>query len=119
MEGRLDQPPLAQVMFAFTGQQPFAEQDFRPLQDAAFAEVCLLVDQNLFDKVGMIDEVEILVSEPEVTEVRVLFRHPGQESERVPAESRQVADDQRILRSMWPGDWRWHAGSGFCRGERE
>jgi hypothetical protein len=76
MKCRLHKAPLAKMMLAFAGQEPFAEQDLGPLERAAFCEICLLHNQDLAYQIGMRDEIDILAAETKVNQIAVLAGHP-------------------------------------------
>ena len=99
MERGLDQAALAAMMLAFAGEKSVAQQHAGALQHAALLELVLMGDQNVADRVGMADVIDVLAAQRNVDDVAVLARHFFEKPGRVFAELRQNADQQTALRS--------------------
>src|SRR5215471_15271348 len=78
MKSRLRQPPLPQPEIAFRRQQPFAEQIFVRLKDAALVIQPSFVHQHVLDQVGMIDEKRAEISNAHPPDVSILARQVGE-----------------------------------------
>ena len=97
MKGGLRETALPFVMFAFAGEQTFAEDDFRALEGAAFLEGTRLREKNLANVIGMREEVEMLRSEFEVNDVAVFAREPREKRDRIALHGAEIrAGDERF-----------------------
>ena len=99
VERRLGKLALASPEFPFAGQEPLTQRPPRLPQPIMLDELAILVDQNLFDQVGMVGEDDISGSEPGRDQVAVLAGPAGHGSQLVAAELLQVAEEPLPLRS--------------------
>jgi len=98
MKRGLDQPALAAMMLTFTGEKTVAEQYTRALQHAALLELVLMGDQNLTDRVGMADAIDVLAAQRNVHDVAVLPGHRFEKASGIFAELGQNADEEMAFR---------------------
>ena len=71
MERRLNQPPLAQVVFAFAREETVPEQLARPLETAALPEVPLVRDEDVLHHLWMAERDDVLACGGDVHDVAV------------------------------------------------
>src|SRR5580698_573166 len=74
MECGLDQAALTFVEVALAGEQSLAQQHSRALEHAALLELRLVCDQNVPDRIGMIDEIHVLRSQAQINQIAELAR---------------------------------------------
>ena len=98
MKGGLHQSSLPPVEITFTREQSFAQESLGQLQAAALDEISIVGDEYIPDVIGLIHQVDILRTQPEVGEVSVILRRTEQETERVAAEVKQAPDYRLSLR---------------------
>src|SRR6185436_9745319 len=99
VEGGLREPPLAGVELAFAGEEPFAEEELRPFQAAALAEVVLAGDEDVLDEVRMLHEIAVARPRPEAHDVaRIVAREAGEELERIAPEGQELTQHGGALR---------------------
>src|SRR6185437_8560212 len=91
-----------QMNWIFAGQQSFSQQDLRALQRAAFREARLMRDQNVSNVVGIIQQINGLPCEPEITDVPILACGLGQKTQRIFPESQEMADQDGVLGAARP-----------------
>jgi hypothetical protein len=100
VERGLREPPLARVELAFAREEPFAEEELRPFQAAALAEVVLAGDEDVLDEVRVLHEIAVARAGPEAHDVpRILARDAGEELERIAPEGQELAQNGRALRA--------------------
>ena len=87
------------MMLAFAGEKSVAQQHAGALQHAALLELVLVGDQNVADRVGMAQVVDVLAAQRKIDDVAVLARHLFEKLGRVLAELGQNADEEMALRA--------------------
>src|ERR1700732_4674740 len=83
----------------FASEQSLAQQRLGALQHAALLEIRLLVYQNLFDEVGVVQQINVLRAKAKISDIAKLRRHAAEKSDRIPPKLRQMPDYERILRA--------------------
>src|SRR3954452_1275384 len=99
MKRRLHQPPLPFVQFLFRGQQPFAKNDLRPLQNPALVKRPMLRHEHLANQIGMIENEDLLRPDMELRCISVLVREFLKERNRIALEGSEVAEGDSASRS--------------------
>ena len=79
MKGRLHHAALAKPEFAFAGEQAIAEEETIGAQNAALNEFAGAVDDDVFDVVGVEEEVGAKVEEAQADDVAVIAGGVGHE----------------------------------------
>src|SRR5450631_2946756 len=69
VEGGSHDAPLALMYLTVAGDEPLAEQDLHAPLGSLLDEVLRLVDENLVDKFGLIDEDDVREAQPVVGHV--------------------------------------------------
>src|SRR5580698_7733461 len=108
MESRLDQAALAAMKLAFTGEQTFSEQDLRAFQKTALGEICLIGDQDVFDPIGLGDQVHVLGAQTKMNQVAVIAREALQKLRCIPPKLREHAENGKSFTQRRAGN---HASS--------
>jgi len=90
-EGWLDEFSLCLPEFAFAGEQTIAEDGAEGAVVARLEEICLVLDEDLLDAVGMYDEAYGDVEEAEEDDVAILAGAAGEEAAPVVAEGEGLA----------------------------
>src|SRR5262249_39176497 len=90
MKGGLRQPSLAQMKFAFAGQQPFAEQSLRALQPLALHKCSVVRDQRVADVIGVVEQEDRLRAELEINKIAVSLGQIGQKFDRIAADCEEI-----------------------------
>ena len=132
MKGGLHHAALAEPEIAFAGEEAVAEEMAIGAEDAALDEFSGVVDDNVFDVVGVKEEVGAEVEEAQADDVAVLPGGAGHEAERVLAERAAEAVEETLFGAGrvegWHGEmvcecggkWKWReVASGKGDGERE
>jgi hypothetical protein len=115
VEGRLHHAALPEPEVAFAGEQSVAEQVAIRAEDAAFDEFAGVVDDDVFDVVGVEEEVGAKVEEAETDDVAIFACDTGHEGEGIPAEGAAEAGEETLFRAGRIGGH----GEMVCEGEWE
>ena len=99
MESRLDESSLTLVLFALAGEETFPKQELRTLERHPFVEIILMCDQNVFDVVGMIEQIEAIRPESEVRDVAMIAGDSQEKVCRRAAEGEQLLAGPTVLRA--------------------
>jgi hypothetical protein len=128
MKGWLHHAALTEPEIAFTGKEAVAEKVAIGAEDAAFDEFAGVVDDHVFDLVGMKEEVGAKVEEAEADNVAVIMGGAGHEAERVVAERAAEAVEETLFGAgrvkghgemvcevgrEWKGEWDVGREGGF------
>ena len=100
-EGWLDEFSLCLPEFAFAGEQTIAKDGAESAVVAGLEEICLVLDEDFLDAVGMHDEADGDVEEAEVDDVAIFARAAGEEAAPVAAHGEGVAEKLQAA-----GAWR-------------
>ena len=99
-EGWLDEFSLCLPEFAFAGEQTIAEDGAEGAVVARLEEICLVLDEDFLDALGMYDEAYGDVEEAEEDDVAILAGAAGEEAAPVVAESEGLTQK---LEAAWAG----------------
>src|SRR5262249_520647 len=94
MKSRLSEPPLSYPEFVFARQQPLAKQsshEGRPVAER-FSEMPALCRKHKLDVVGIVEETDGAVAEPQRNEIAGVTSALFQKAQRIPAKLPQVAE---------------------------
>src|SRR5580704_13173001 len=108
-EGWLDEFSLCLPEFAFAGEQTIAEDGAEGAVVARLEEICLVLDENFLDAVGMHDEADGDVEEAEVDDVAIFAGAAGEEAAPVAAHGEGVAEQLQAA-----GAWREAVSWACC-----
>jgi len=97
MEGRLHQPPLAQPRVTLAQEQSVAQDRAQHLEDGSLGRVAGPGRQHFLDEVGMAEEDQPTIHDPDRYHVTVVPHAGSEEAEHVAPELRQAADEQVAL----------------------
>lgn len=100
-EGRLDEFSLCLPEFAFAGEQTIAEDGAEGAVVASLEEICVVLDEDFLDAIGMHDEADGDVEEAEVDDVAVFARAAGEEAAPVAAHGEGVAEKLQAAGAGW------------------
>ena len=95
--------------FAFAGEQAIAEDGAEGAIVARFEEICLFLDEDFLDAVGMNDEADGDVEKAEEDDVAVFAGATGEEAAPVVAHGEGVAEELQAA-----GAGREVAGWAWC-----
>jgi len=98
-EGRLDEFSLCLPEFAFAGEQAIAEDGAEGAVVARLEEICLVLDEDFFDAVGMYDEAYGDVEEAEEDDIAVFAGAAREETAPVLAEGQRMAQKIQAARA--------------------
>ena len=96
---RLRQPSLPMVILAFTRQQTTPQHPFCAFQPASFLEMHVVRHEDVFDGVGMIDDVIMLRSDSELSNIAKVPRDIREKRQRVAPKREQVAAGNEAFRA--------------------
>ena len=85
MKRRLHQPPLAEMVRIFAGQQPLAKQPPRALQAAPLDEVPVVCDEDVLNQMRVADEKNLLAAHAVGHDVAIGACQAGEERQRIAA----------------------------------
>ena len=107
-EGWLDEFSLCLPEFAFAGEQAVAEDGTEGAVVAGLEEICLVLDEDFLDAVGMDDEADGHVEEAEVDDVAIFAGAAGEEAAPVVAHGEGVAEKlQAAGAGREAASWTW------------
>ena len=107
-EGGLDEFSLGLPELAFAGEQAVAEDGAEGAVVARFEEICLVLDQDFLDAVGMNDEADGDVEEAEEDDVAIFTGAAGEEAAPVVAHGEGVAEKLQAAGAGWEvASWAW------------
>ena len=92
-EGRLDEFSLRLPELAFAGEQAVAEDGAEGAVVARLEEICLVLDEDFLDAVGMDDEADGDVEETEEDDIAIFAGAAGEEAAPVAAHGEGVAEE--------------------------
>jgi hypothetical protein len=97
VKGGLHHAALAEPEITFAGEQAIAEDMPICAKDAALDEFLGVVDQNVFDLVGVEEQVGAYVKEPQADDVAVFAGGARHETERILAERAAEAVEEALF----------------------
>ena len=112
MKGGLHHAALAQPEFSFTGEEAVAEEMTIGAEDAALDEFFVVGDEDIFDLIGVKEEIGADVEEAKADDVAVFAGGAGHEGERILAEGTAEAVEETLF-----GAGRVEGGSESGHGE--
>src|SRR3954452_10512187 len=119
MKRRLHQPPLPFVQFLFRGQQPFAKNNLRPLEEATLVKRPMLRHEQLANQIRMIEKEDLLRTDVELRRVAVLVRELLEERNRIALESAEGAERDAASRAWGSRHLRADGKGNGSRGDAE
>jgi len=109
VEGGLNKPPLLQPRTAFVDHQPVAKDPAIEPHGLALDEVLVAGHQNVFDQIGVVEEVDVTMKDAVIEDVAVLAGPPRKQSERILASHREVTGYASIPRTRRTNQTRSHS----------
>src|SRR5208337_1589842 len=97
MEGGLHHAALAEPEIAFAGEEAVAEEVAIRTEDAALDEFFGAVDDNVFDVVGVKEEVGAEIEEAQADDIAVFAGGTGHEAQRVLTERAAEAVEEALF----------------------
>src|SRR5206468_4278798 len=103
MECRLRKPPLAQPGLTYVGQQTLAKEPPALADHVVFQKILIIADQYRLDQVGMIQKENIDPNGAVIKNVAKLTRPSREDSQRIMAGQRHIAENKMRLRPRRAG----------------
>jgi hypothetical protein len=103
VKGGLHHAALSKPEVAFAGQQAIAEEVPIGAEDAALNEFSGVVDEHVFDLVGMRNHKSPNIEEAQAYNVAIFARHPRHERQGIPAQRAAQAVKKSLFgaRRIW------------------
>jgi hypothetical protein len=83
VEGGLHQPTLSPMEIVFAGEQPFAQEMLGQLEAATLVKATLLGDEQVFDQIRVIEQVDAAITEAHQRDIPKVAGHALEQSQRV------------------------------------
>ena len=120
MKCRLCRLPLCTMHAAFAGDHSFTQQELRALYGPLLDEVVVLVDQDLADVIGIVEEDDILAANAVMRNIAIVVHESVKKRDRL--DRVQLTHDlpyQVALRSRWKNVVTPPNQDRLCTGNRQ